>query len=80
MDIVLGEIEKLINETNFSSGAKEKIEEIFSGAKKRGNLMPEEKIKLLEIVEADMFLDDIELEARKSVLSILEELEKPESY
>ncbi len=80
MDVILDDVEKLINETNFSSSAKEKMEGIFSEAKKRGSLTAEEKVKLLEVIEADMFLDDVELEARKSVLSILEELEKAEEY
>ncbi len=76
----LEELQNLINDSGVSPQAKEKLDEILGTAKSRGNFTPEEKIGLLEIIEADMFLDDVELEARKSVLSILEELEKPERY
>lgn len=72
----LEELQNLINEAEFSPQAKEKLDEILSGVKERGNLSPEEKAKLLEIIEADMFLDKMELEAREEDISILEELKK----
>jgi len=72
----LEELKNLIDEAGFSMRAKEKLIQILTEAKNRGSITPEEKIKLLEIVEADMALDKVELEARKEVISVLEDFKK----
>lgn len=63
-------IKKIINETKFSPRAQKLITQALRKSWKRGQLTPDDEKKLKEIIDADIFLDKVELEARKDLKSI----------
>jgi len=65
------EIKKTIQETGFSPKAEELVEQILKEAQIRGSLTSEDKAKLAAVIDADIFLDQAELEARKDLSLIL---------
>jgi len=63
-------IKKIIKETKFSPRAQKLITPILKKSWQRGRLASDDEKKLKEIIDADIFLDGVELEARKKLNSI----------
>jgi len=79
---IIDQLNKLVDETEFSDRVKDKVKELSikaklrqeSGAKEERCLTPKEMEELIQLIKADMVLDAVEIEGYKTYLTEIDKL------
>lgn len=79
---IIDQLNKLVDETEFSDWVKDKIKELSvkaklrkeSGHKEKNCLTHEEKDNLFQLIKADMVLDTVEIGGYKTYLAEIDKL------